>query len=255
MRKETEKNFKKYIKHLEEQVETCTKELRDTQEKLLQQERIFVLGQLVQGMAHELRTPLGAIKNAAYFLNMVLESPDEDVREAIQILDREVNTSGQIINILLDFAHPRAALPRKVDLDDIFQAALSSLSIPGDVEVIKDFDENLTMVWVDPGQLKYVFRNLIVNAIQAMPEGGRLTLMIKAHSPQHVAISIMDTGVGIANQNLRKIFEPLYTTRAKGMGLGLSLAEIYIKGSDGTIIVESELGLGSTFKIILPTVR
>jgi len=257
-RKRAEEELRKYRDQLEELVEERTRELREAQEKLILQEKLTILGQLAGGVGHELRNPLGAIKNAAYFLNMVLEEPDPEVKETLDILEKEVATSERIISSLLDFARPKPPIRRKVDINDVVREALSRVSAPENAEVVSQLDATLPAILADPDQLAQVFGNIILNAIQAMPDGGQLIVKTSEvsgkppRSEKWVAVSIADTGVGISEENLKKLFQPLFTTRAKGIGLGLALVKTLVEGHGGTIEVESEVGKGSTFTVSLP---
>jgi len=258
--------LKKYRDQLEDLVEERTGELRDAQEQLIRREKLAVLGQLASGVGHELRNPLGAIKNAAYFLNMVLceADPDLEIREMLEVLDREVDTAEKIISSLLDFARARAPIRRKVDVNGVVQEALSRTPLPAAkrpedrrgnaprVEVVCQLDEDLPFILADPDQLSQVIGNLIRNGIQAMPEGGRLVVRTAMESPEWVTVSVADSGIGIAPDNLTKIFEPLFTTKAKGIGLGLAVVKTLVEGHGGAIEVESRAGEGSTFTVRLP---
>jgi signal transduction histidine kinase len=226
--------------------------LRGAQEQLVRQERMSVLGQLAGGVGHELRNPLGAIKNAAYFLNMALEKPEPEVGETLQILEKEVTTAERIISSLLDFARPRPPSRRKVEVNGLLEETLSNVSMPENGEVVRRLDEALPAILGDPDQLRQVFGNIILNAIQAMPEGGKLAVTSEAPSPGWVAVSITDTGEGILEENVEKVFEPLFTTKAKGIGLGLALTKTLVEGHGGSIEVQSEVGKGSTFRVKLP---
>jgi signal transduction histidine kinase len=239
-------------KRAEEELRKHRNHLREMQDKLARTERLAVLGQLAGGVGHELRNPLGAIKNATYFLNMVLEQPEPEVKETLEILEREVVTSEHIISSLLDFARPRAPVWQEVDINGIVQETLSRNGVPGNVMVIRRLDESLPAILADPDQLVQVFGNIIRNAIQAMPEGGRLTVKSKVSSPGWVSVSISDTGVGIPPKDQQKLFEPLFTTKAKGIGLGLAVSKILVEGHGGTIEVKSKVGEGSTFTVMLP---
>jgi PAS domain S-box-containing protein len=275
-RKRAEEELKEYSERLEEIVEERTKELLDAQEQLIRREKLAVLGQLAGGVGHELRNPLGAIKNAAYFLNMVLEEPESEVKEALEIMAKEVATSEKIISSLLDFARAKPPTRRKVDVNDVVQAALSRISVPENVQVVSQLDESLPTILADPDQLTQVFGNIILNGIQAMtssssvetPEGGRLVVKTfktsevseKLPKSERVAVSFVDTGVGIPEENLDKLFEPLFTTKAKGIGLGLAVTRTLVEGHGGTIEVGSpsaplrtgEVGVGTTFTVRLP---
>ena len=236
-----------------------TAKLREAQDQLVRREKLAVLGQLAGGVGHELRNPLGAIKNAAYFLNMVLEEPEPEVKETLEILEKEVATSEKIISSLLDFARAKPPMQRKVDVNHVVQEALSRATVPGNVEVVSQLDEALPVILADPDQLAQVFRNIILNGIQAMPEGGQLAIKTSEVFPKppksEVLISFADTGVGIPEENLERLFEPLFTTKAKGIGLGLAVTRTLVEGHGGTIEVESEVGKGSTFTVKLPIGR
>jgi PAS domain S-box-containing protein len=251
-RKRAEEALKEYSERLEEMVEERTKELRDAQEALIHQEKLAVLGQLAGGVGHELRNPLGAISNAVYFLNMVLEEPEPEVKETLEILNQEVAASERIISSLLDFARAKPPTRRKVELSAVIQEALARVAVPENVEVVNQLDGELPIMLADPGQLGQVFGNIILNAVQAMSEGGRLVVKSEVPTPEWVAVSFADTGVGIPEENLGKLFEPLFTTKAKGVGLGLAVSKTLVEGHRGTIEVESEAGAGTTFTVRLP---
>jgi two-component system cell cycle sensor histidine kinase/response regulator CckA len=250
-RKLAEESLKEYSEKLEQMVEERTKELWDAQEKLVRKEKLAVLGQLAGGVGHELRNPLGAIKNAAYFLRMALEQPEPEVEETVDILEKEVATCERIISSLLGFARRKPPTRRKVNANDGVRDALSRIKAPKNIEVVSEL-QSLPPILADPDQLSQVFGNIILNAIQAMPEGGQLYLRSEVPSPGQVALSITDTGVGIPKENLRKLFEPLFTAKAKGIGLGLAVTKTLVEGHGGTIEVSSEIGKGSTFTVTLP---
>ena len=225
------------------------------QEQLLRQEKLAVLGQLAGGVGHELRNPLGVIKNSAYFLNMALESPDPEVKETLELMEKEVAAAERIITSLLDFARVKPPLCRKVDIQQILREALSSFKMPGNITVEYPLVKSLPQVLTDPDQLDQVFKNIILNAVQAMPGGGRLTITTDTRDPDWLAISITDTGVGIPKENIEKVFEPLFTSKAKGIGLGLAITKTFVEGHGGTIEVQSEIGKGTTFTVKLPTLK
>ncbi len=253
-RKRAEQALKEHSDRLEDMVEDRTRELREAQEQLVRQEKLAILGQLAGGMGHELRNPLGAIKNAVYFLNMVLQDPDVETQEMLEILDKEVDAAEKIISGLLDFARTKPPTRRKVDLNRIVREALARIPPPDapDVEFVYQLDADPPVVLADPDQLCQVLDNVIRNGIQAMRSGGILTVRTAVESPEWVTVSVTDTGVGIPEENLGKIFEPLFTTKAKGIGLGLAVVKMLVEGHGGTIGVASEVGEGSTFTVRLP---
>jgi PAS domain S-box-containing protein len=226
--------------------------LKQMQERLVRQEKLAILGQLAGGVAHELRNPLGAIKNAAYFLNMVMEKPEPEVKESLQILEQEVGTSERIISSLLEFARPKAPTRRKIDINSVIQETLSRVHVPQNINVVNQLENTLPIILADPDQLKQVFTNIILNAIQSMPEGGDLLVRSEVESPEWMTVSFTDSGIGIPKDSLPKIFEPLFTTKAKGIGLGLAVTKTLIEGQGGTIQAQSEVGKGSTFAVKMP---
>jgi len=261
-RRRAEEALKEYSERLEEMVEERTQELRDAQEQLIRQEKLATLGQLAGAMGHELRNPLGAISNAAYYLNLVLEDPRPEVKETLEILNREVRTSEKIISSLLDYARRRPPVRQTVNVNAIVREALSRAGVPANIQVMTDLDETLPAIQADPDQLAQVFDNLIRNAVQAMPDGGVISIQSSVISEQSAVdgelitdhwllITVRDTGIGIPPENMGKLFEPLFTTKAKGIGLGLALCKMLVEGHGGTIEVESEVGKGSTFKVKL----
>ena len=250
-RKRAEAALQQYSERLEQTVEERTRDLRDAQEQLIRQERLTVLGQLAGGIGHELRSPLGAIKNAAYLLRQTLPASDADTREVLDILDQQVEASNRTITSLLSFARAQPAVRRATDVRDILDAALAQSALPANIAVRKQYDEAVTTLSVDPDQMQIVCGNLIRNAVQAMPEGGQLMVGARVLDDQ-VLISFTDTGVGIAPDVIDNIFQPLFSTKARGMGLGLALCKLLIEGHKGTIQVTSQVGEGTTFTVCLP---
>ena len=251
-RKRAEEALEEYSERLVEIVEERTRELREAQEELLRKEKLALLGEVAGAMSHELRNPLGAIKNAVYYLNMVLEAPDPEVRDTLDILNLEVGNCAKIVQDLLDFARSRPPVHVQIEVNDTVRGALSDIPVPEGVEVVAELDEGLPPILADALQLKQVFRNIITNAFQAMPQGGRLLVRSRAAEGEGVAISFTDTGVGISEENLGKMFEPLFTTKARGIGLGLAAVRLLLERHGGKVEVESELGRGSTFTVWLP---
>jgi PAS domain S-box-containing protein len=251
-RKRAEDRVNEYAEQLESMVEARTQELRDAQEQLVRQEKLAMLGQLAGGIGHELRNPLGAIKNAAYFLNMVLEELDPDIKETLAILQTEVDTSERIISNLLNIARSRPPVMNKTDINRMAIEALACVSIPEEIEVITQLDETIPLKMAEDVQIRQVFENIILNAVQAMPDGGQLMLKSYVLNNKYIVVSTSDTGVGIAEENKDKIFEPLFTLKAKGLGLGLAIIKTMVETHGGIIEFESEPGKGTTFQVKLP---
>jgi signal transduction histidine kinase len=209
-------------------------------------------------MAHELNNPLGGIKNAAYLLGMVLEQREPEVAEALEIVEREVATCARIVGSLLAFTRTSLPFRRQVDLNEVIREALARAAVPERIAVLCQLDGSLPPVPADRDQIGQAFDNVLCNAIQAMSppygvqEGGQLTVESRATDTGCVVVSIADTGVGIPEEDLERIFQPLYTTKAKGIGLGLALAKRLVEGHGGSIEVDSQEGVGSIFTVRLP---
>ena len=221
--------------------------LREAQEELVRKEKLALLGQLAGGVGHELRTPLGVIKNSVYYLNMILPH-DEKIRKHLGILDREVANSDRIVTELLDFARVKAPVREAASLVSIVRAALQQLSRPESVTVQLALAESMPAVLIDAHQVGQIVLNFLQNAVQAMPDGGRVTVSV-GEDRESVFAAVEDTGVGVPPENLAKIFQPLFTTKAKGIGLGLALARDLAEANGGRITVESTVGQGSRFAV------
>lgn len=256
-RKRAEEALQEYSERLEEMVEERTRELRDAQEQLIRKEKLAVLGQLAGGVGHELRNPLGVISNAVYFLQFTLPDADETTKEYLEIIAEEVRNSAKIVSDLLDFSRTRMPDREEAAVSELVAEVLEKRPPPENVEVITELAPDLPPVFVDPQQMGQVLGNLVTNAYQAMKEGGKLTISAKTSEvseklPKSVAISISDTGCGIPPENMAKLFEPLFTTKARGIGLGLVVSRSLVEANGGSIEMESEVGEGSMFTVRLP---
>ena len=231
-------------------LEEKTRELETAQEELVRKERLAILGQLAGGVSHELRNPLGVMKNSVYYLKMVLPE-DERVRKHLGIMEREVTTATRIVSDLLDFARAKPPSQAPTDLSEVVREVLDRTPLAENVEVVARLAPDLPPISVDALQVQQVLGNLITNGAQAMPEGGTLTIET-TRADGGVRVGVSDTGVGIAPENLEKIFQPLFTTKAKGIGLGLAVAKGLAEANGGTIRVESAPGRGSRFLVVFP---
>jgi PAS domain S-box-containing protein len=224
-------------------------------EEKIANERLSVMGQLAGGMAHELRHPLGTVRNAAYYLNMVLEQPGPKVKEMLDILGREVDTAERIIQSLLDFGSPKPPNREKVQLEDLLKRLVSTLQHPAGVQVVVEVENALPVILADPRHLEQAFRNIVLNAVQALGERGQLSVRIAQPNATRVEVAITDTGKGMTPEDRARMFEPLFTTKSKGIGLGLALSKLLVEAHDGTISAESALGKGTTVTVTLPCTR
>lgn len=239
-----------------EELQAANEGLRETQEQLIRSEKLAAIGQLAGAVGHELRNPLGAIKNAVYYVKgkvakSELGEKEPRVIEFLDIADDEVNSSNKIINDLLGFSRVGKPAVSPARIKEVIDDALSHLTIPENIEVGKKLDADLPEVNIDTDQTRQVLVNMIMNAVQAMPEGGKLTIGAKRRD-KFLEVEISDTGCGIPREAIGKIFDPLFTTRAKGIGLGLAVCKAIIDRHGGNIEVESKVGKGATFTIRLP---
>ncbi len=249
-----EKALQEYNLRLEREVEARTWELRQAQERLIRQERLAALGQLAGGIGHELRNPLAVISNAVYFLKLIQPEASEKVKEYLGIVEGETRAAEKIITDLLDFSRLKPAGLESTSLADLIQRVMGRYPPPEKVCVMLSLPTHLPSILVDPQQIAQVLGNLVLNAFQAMPAGGELTLSAEMQGP-FVALAIKDCGMGISAENMRRLFEPLFTTKARGIGLGLALSKKLVEANGGKIEVQSEPGKGSIFTLFLPVVN
>jgi two-component system sensor kinase FixL len=222
---------------LEKLVEIRTEELHRAQTELVRSENFSTLGKVSGGIAHEIRNPLNAVKTSAYFLLNAADPSPEKVREHLERIDRQVTLIDNVITALADIAK----LP---------QARLRPVNLPPSIQFQFDLPEALPEVLADEHQIAIAFRNLVRNARDAMPSGGSLRIQA-AIGENTVDFAVIDTGEGIAPENLQRILEPLFTTKVHGMGLGLSITQTIIEKNLGTLSVSSQLGEGSQFQVTL----
>ncbi len=251
-RRRAEQTAKEYSARLEEIVEERTKELQEAQERLVRQEKLAALGRMAAGVSHELRNPLTVIGNTLYLLMSSPSDDDETIQANLNIIASEVREMEMIVSDLLDFSQVRIADRESVTLADLAARVLERHPPPERVRVVADVPANLPPVLVSSRQIVQVLSNLVTNAYQAMPEGGCLSIRATVVGDSPVAhLQVSDTGVGIAQENLGKVFEPLFTTKTRGIGLGLVISKSLVEANGGCISVESEVGTGTTFTIAL----
>ena len=217
------------------------------------------IGQRAVGGGHELRNPLGAIKNAVYYIKgkvakSELGQEEPRVMEFLDIIDDEINASNEIINDLLGFSRIGKPSVSPAKIEKVIEDALSRTPIPENIEVVIKLDADLPEVEIDPDQVHQVLVNIITNAVQAMPEGGKLIVSAREKGG-FLEVEVADTGCGIPGESVDKIFDPLFTTKAKGIGLGLAVCKAIIDRHEGNIEVKSKVGKGTTFNVKLPLKR
>ena len=233
-------------------------ELRETQQQLIQSEKMASVGQLAAGVAHEINNPLGTILLYSHMILEKLEQKD-DRREELDTIAKEAARCRDIVRGLLDFARQRKLQVENVNVNKILEEALSLVAAQPSfqkVKVLITLDPSLPPTGGDPVQLKEVFLNILSNAVEAMPEGGAVTVSSRFldGAARQIEVMIRDTGQGIPPENLDKIFMPFYTTKKIGQGTGLGLAIAYgiVKMHRGAIEVKSKVGEGTAFWVKLP---
>ncbi len=248
----TNEQLQRRSKELEQRVN----QLRRLQAQLMQSERMAATGELAAQIAHEINNPLGIIKNYVGIARMLMPEDDSN-RENLKIVDQEINRIAGIVRRLLKFAKPGMEDIQSVQINQILEELLALLRgqlFRAKIETSSELAENLPEVSVSTDQIRQVFLNLIKNAEDAMPDGGKLTIRTR-YRKGRVEIDVADNGCGIPPEEVKNIFEPFFTTKGvKGTGLGLSVSYGIIKNYNGEISVDSEPGRGTTFTIQLPVV-
>ena len=229
-------------------------ELEITKKLLAEKEKLAFLGEIAGAVGHELRNPLAAIKNNIYYLSMILENPSEEFHETVNILNEDIYRSTRIIKDLLDYSKIASLDLRNLDINILFSELISKIEIPENIEIEKNFQENISETLIDRIRFEQILINLISNAFDAMENGGILTIETSQRNNE-IEIQIKDTGIGIEPNNLEKIFHPLFTTKAKGFGLGLAVVKRYIEAHNGTMSIQSQLGEGTSFQLKFPIIK
>ena len=245
------KQLEEYAEQLEQKVEERTRELKKSQEQLLKAQRLAVIGELAGMVGHDLRNPLTSISGAEYYLKKRLgPEVDSRIKEMLALVERNIAHSNKIINDLLDYS-------REIELEltenspkSIIKEALSLAEIPKNVKVTV-LSENNPKIKVDVEKMKRAFVNIMKNAVEAMSKGGTLTIKSRKLNGD-LEITFSDTGIGMSKETLEKLWTPLFTTKAKGMGFGLPICKRFTEAHGGSISVKSTLRKGTTFTVTLP---
>ena len=243
-RLEEEQRVQRHVSRLVAEVAEC-------REQKTHSERLTTIGQLTSSVSHELRNPLGVLNNSVYFLSMILDNNDQRVAKHLRIMKREIEECRRLVDELLEFSRDTVITRQDVNLAALIDTALARIDWAENVQVAKKFPSEQVSARVDSQRIVQVFVNLFSNAIQAMPNGGKLSIALEQGSDA-VAVHVQDTGIGIESDVLPRIFEPLFTTKPKGIGLGLAVCKRLVELHDGTISVQSTVQQGSTFTVRFP---
>ena len=253
--KKADEKLMEWGKTLEHKVKQRTEELRKTENQLIQSDKVASLGKLAAGVAHEINSPLTGVLTYSSLLLKAKKEGDPD-KEDLEVIVNETNRCKKIVKGLLDFA--RQTEPRKTlsDMNEVIEKSVDLVSHQAsmqNVKIEKKVKPDLPKTMIDVGQIQQVFINILLNAIEAMPRGGTLTVSSGIEDDM-VALRFTDTGVGIPEENLPKILDPFFTTKeqGKGTGLGLSVSYGIIERHRGRLEVKSKVGKGTTFTVKLP---
>lgn len=249
-------------------------QIKQMQAEVIRMDRLASLGVLSSGIAHEIRNPLAGIKTVAQTLEEELND-DDSKREYLARIIRQVNRLDELLKAFFSYAKPRPPVRKFYRLQEIVHevtALLKQRMRKNKIELVEDYEPDLALIYIDFHQIQQVLFNLLINAIDAMPEGGKLTVSarqvistlsrverrgkkfpVENRNMQFAEITISDTGNGISQKNLTQIFDPFFTTKTQGSGLGLSIVYRIIEEHNGDIQVESEEGKGTSFRLLLPT--
>jgi two-component system sensor histidine kinase HydH len=229
-------------------------DVRRLQEEIRRKEKLAALGGLAAGIAHEIRNPLSSIKGLASFFGSKFAEGSED-KEAAAVMVREVDRLNRVISELLEFARPSELKLNPTEVNELLEHSVRLVqqdAITKKIDINLSKGDNLPLALLDPDRFSQCLLNLYLNAIQAMDEGGVLSIRSLKGDNDHIKIKIADTGKGISQDDLSKIFDPYFTTKPSGTGLGLAIVHKIIEGHEGSIKVTSTLGKGTVFTIFIP---
>jgi PAS domain S-box-containing protein len=248
--KERQKNLEQHAGVLQNLIEERTKQLQE-------KERLATIGQTAGMVGHDLRNPLQTITGELYLAKVGVESLSEgelksDLQESMLTIEEQAIYMDKIVSDLQAFVRPIKIDKEPVDLKEIVDGVLSSITIPANISVKAKMDKNFPHVKADPQLVKRVLINLVTNAVQAMPNGGKLTVKSQVNPEGPVSITVEDTGVGIPEKIKPQIFTPLFTTKPRGQGFGLAVCKRVIEAHGGSICFESQEGKGAKFTIQFP---
>jgi len=253
-RKRAELELEKYRTHLEEMIKERTNKLEQTQKELIEKQRLATLGQLAGGISHEIRNPLATIDSSV--VNLEMQNYDnEKIKKHLKRIRSAVKRSVEVINSLTRLTKKEEPSLKKLNIKDVIQNLIDNIKIPSDVKInFLPYSDSIYIIG-DETQLKICFDNLLSNSLDAIDDGGTIDLKIRRLASNNCKITLSDTGHGIDPAKLDKIFEPLYSSKAFGIGFGLSLVKQIVESHGGEIEINSQLGKGTEFTVFLPMAK
>lgn len=246
-------NLKVAFEERSQELEETLKKVQSIQKDLISAEKFAAIGRLSSSVAHELRNPLASIKNISYFLLKMGNYTNDKEKKMIQMLSDEVVRANKIITELLDYSKTKQINKLEIDIAVLIDKAIKSVPVAENIKVIEKAKSFIVLI--DPDRMVQVLINLVSNARDAMPQtGGTITVSASKTEGNELIIKVTDTASGMSEETLSKLFEPLFTTKLKGIGLGLPIVKEIVELHGGTISVTSKLGVGTEFTILLPMV-
>lgn len=237
------------------QLAAANQQIHEAEEAVRRSDRLAALGQLSAGLAHELRNPMGTIRASAEMLTRSLSGENEVAREVAGFISTEVDRANSLITRFLQFARPLEIRPERADLEQMLDRAIALVEreAPG-IAIYRNYAPGIPPFPFDAELMERVVYNLVLNAAQATPEGGAVTVKTRA-TGDTAEVAVIDRGAGIDAKHVETIFNPFFTTKPQGVGLGLAIVSKIVDEHGGKIAVESELGKGSVFRVLLPMNR
>ena len=218
--------------------------------RLQRSERLAAIGQVAGGVAHELRNPLNVVKTSVYYLLNAKNPVPEKRAEHLQRIEKHVVLADGVITALSNFAKLPVPSRTPFSIEQCVREAIDTNPLPDTIQLIVDCPPTLPPALADVDQVRIVFANLVRNAREAMPKGGKLSVTARVVDGG-IDTAVADNGVGISAEQLSRVMEPLYSTKARGLGLGLAIARAILEKNGGSLRVTSEPGRGSTFTVFL----
>jgi len=250
-RKKAEADLQNYQQNLEAMVEARTRELQEAHDMLERSERLAALGKFAGALSHELRNPIGVILNAVSYLTMAgVRFDGSEAQEMLQVIRRQADMTAMIIGNALDFANPQKLELKNGNVNEDIENALSSVAMPAGIVIKKDLRSRM-LIHADHNLVELAFVNIIKNSIQACKRSGTITVR-SADEGSRVRVAIEDTGGGIESADMNKIFDPLFSRRPQGIGLGLYIVKGIIDRHKGEIRIDNVPGKGVSVTILLP---
>lgn len=230
--------------------ETESGKEKTPEKELIYSEKFVAISKFASVVSHELRNLLATFKNISYFLSKTIQTQDERTNKMLRMLSSEIDRTNDIVTNLMNMSHIRKIGLSAVKLDELLNQTVEQIKLPGNISMSKEVQP--IKISADPEKIKIAVINLLTNAVDATAANGGTIFLSLKKTERGAEITVSDTGCGMDNETLEKIFEPMFSTKTKVLGMGLTMVNEIIKMHRGTIEVTSEKGKGSTFSVILP---